>query len=51
MTCCRQKTLSDDSGQIDKKPTLLFQSRKKRDFIEKLDQGSLIVIYRQRVPI
>ncbi|MEN8691107.1 MAG: hypothetical protein ABF303_10290 [Desulfobacterales bacterium] len=47
MTCCRQKTLSVDSGQIDLKPTPLFQSRKKRDFTERLDQDGSIVINRQ----
>jgi hypothetical protein len=47
MTCCRRKTLSADSGQIDTQPIPVFQSRKKRDFTEKLDQGSTNVINRQ----
>lgn len=51
MTCCRRKTLLADSDQIDTKPEPEFQSRKKRDFTEKLDQDSSIVINRQLVPI
>ncbi len=51
MTCCRRKTLSADSDQIDTKPTPVFHGRKKRDFSERLDQVSSIVINRQLVPI
>ncbi|MGD8363907.1 MAG: hypothetical protein PVI36_03250 [Desulfobacterales bacterium] len=46
-TCCRRKTLSAGGGQIDTKPTPVFQGRKKRDFSERLDQDSSIVINRQ----